>query len=176
VTNGGANRTANLIALGADVAALAVPFATGAGQAYRAGNRLVPVARQAEAMVPAGGRANVRGTRIHTQFDRLVGGGAAGRSVSPETAYIGGALQPSRRPTGSINPDAVVGSQTSPAAVFDLKTGRSGISSRQMSRYRNGLPHGTPVYELRTSGHGAPRPNTFTGFGAAGNTAYQAFK
>lgn len=43
-TNGGANRTENLVALGADVAGAAVPFATGAGLAVRAADDGVKVA------------------------------------------------------------------------------------------------------------------------------------
>jgi hypothetical protein len=58
---------------------------------------------------------------------------------------------------------------------FDLKTGASGISAGQMSRYQANLPPGTLVYELRTTGHGVPRPTTYTGIGALGNTAYQSF-
>ncbi len=142
IARGGANRTANLVALGADVAGLAVPFVTGAGQAYRAGNRLVDVARQADAAVPVGGTAATRGTAVHTEFNSLVNSGAAGRNVSGETPYVARELADGYRPTGSVNPDAVVGKPRSPAAVFDLKTGASGISAGQMSRYGAGLPTG----------------------------------
>jgi RHS repeat-associated protein len=174
--NSGANRTSNLIALGLDVGAAAVPFATGAGVTYRAGNKLTKVASQADAAVPLGGSASVRGTAVHTEFNALVAGGAAGRNVAPETAYIAGAARPQfYRPAGSVNPDAVVGNINSPAAIFDLKTGASGISPSQLSRYESGLPSGTSVFELRTTGHTALRPTTYTGIGALGNAAYQSF-
>ncbi len=110
---------------------------------------------------------------MHTEFDRRVETGVAGRNVVGERAYTDLVFQENRyRPPGSSSPDAVVGNPARPAAAFDLKTGQEGISNRQMAKYRANLPRGTPIYELRATGHNAPRPQSMSGMGAGLNTGH----
>ena len=151
-----------------------IPFATGGGVAYRAGNRLVDVANTADNLVVSGGSAATRGTKVHTQFDNLIDTGAAGRSITGETAYVNGQVIPQYRSKGSSNPDAVLGNIDNPTAAFDLKTGQSGISNSQAARYEANLPDGTPVYTVRPTGHDVPVPQSMSGFGAGLNTGYLA--
>ncbi|ATE60020.1 RHS repeat-associated core domain-containing protein [Thauera sinica] len=173
IANGGKNWAVHTGALAADVAGAVIPFVTGAGQAYRAGNKLVDVARQADNAVPAGGSAATRGTKVHGEFDTALKNGAGGKNVSGEQPYVKGEwLQDKYRPKGSSNPDAVVGNPANPAAVFDLKTGKSGISNSQMTKYERNLPEGTPVYTVTPNGHNAPRPQSLSGMGAGLNTGY----
>ncbi|MEW6416490.1 MAG: hypothetical protein AB1482_14690, partial [Pseudomonadota bacterium] len=148
------------------------PFVTGAGATYRAGNKLVDVAKQADNAVPRVGTAQTRGIKVHTEFDKLVDSGAAGRNVAGERAYLSGKMDERYRPAGSSNPDAIVGNPASPTAVFDLKTGKSGISNSQMAKYNNNLPEGTPVFTVTPNGHNAPRPQSMSGMGAGLNTGY----
>ncbi|WP_256077337.1 RHS repeat-associated core domain-containing protein [Massilia sp. YIM B04103] len=172
VTNGGRNWKTNTIALGADIAGLAVPFATGGGAAYRAGNKLTSVAKKADSMVAVGGTAQQRGVKVHSEFDKLVDAGGAGKKVTSETSYIGGAHDGRYRPKGSSNPDAVLGDVSKPTAIFDLKTGQSGMSSSQLAKYERNLPTGTPIYTVTKEGHNVPRPTTYTGIGLGGNAIY----
>jgi RHS repeat-associated protein len=62
IFNGGANRAENVFALGADAAAAAVPFATGAGVAVRAGGKVAGEAAQ------SGARAAEAGSRAAEDF------------------------------------------------------------------------------------------------------------
>lgn len=130
------------------------------------------VAKQADNAVPRVGTAQTRGTKVHTEFDTALKNGAAGRNVSPEAAYLGKKFDERYRPKGSSNPDAVVGNPREPTAVFDLKTGKSGISNSQMAKYERNLPEGTPVYTVTPNGHNAPRPQSMSGMGAGLNTGY----
>jgi len=41
-----------------------------------------------------------------------------------------------------------------------------------MAKYERNLPEGTPIYELRSTGHNAPRPQSMSGMGAGLNTGY----
>lgn len=170
VANGGQNWKLHAGALAADVAGALIPFATGGGAAYRAGNKLADVAKQADALVPAGGSAATRGSKVHGQFDNIVEGGAAGKNVVGERAYVGGNLDPRYRPKGSSNPDAILGNPSKPTAAFDLKTGKSGISNTQMTKYERNLPDETPTYMVTPNGHNVPRPQNLAGFGALTNT------
>jgi len=170
---GGANFGVHATALALDVGGAVVPFVTGAGATYRAGNKLVDVAKQADNAVPRVGTAQTRGTKVHTEFENALKGGAGGRNVSGEQPYVKGEwLQDKYRPKGSSNPDAVVGNTANPTAVFDLKTGKSGISNSQMAKYNNNLPEGTPVFTVTPNGHNAPRPQSMSGMGAGLNTGY----
>lgn len=157
-------------ALAADVAGAALPFVTGAGQAYRAGNKLVDVAQQAGNAVSAGGTAQSYGMKVHSAFDDLLGAGAGGKRLSGETSYVNQSWDGRYRPTGSSNPDAVLGNVRTPTAVYDLKTGQSGISNAQMNRYNSNLPDGTPVYMVTPSTHNVPRPGSWSGVGAGFNS------
>uniref|UniRef100_UPI00402BAC95 RHS repeat-associated core domain-containing protein n=1 Tax=Methylomonas sp. PHL2-19 TaxID=3438878 RepID=UPI00402BAC95 len=170
--NGGANWAVHTGALAADIAGAALPFATGAGQAYRAGNKLVDVAQQASNAVSAGGTAQSYGMKVHSAFDDLLAAGAGGKNLSGETSYVGGFWNGNYRPKGSSNPDAVLGKIENPTAVYDLKTGQSGISNAQMNRYNSNLPAGTPVYTVTSGGHNVPRPGSWSGGGAAFNSGY----
>ncbi len=169
---GGANFGVHATALALDVGGAVVPFVTGAGATYRAGNKLVDVAKQADNAVPRVGTAQTRGTKVHTEFDNALKNGAAGRNVSPEGAYLGKVSDERYRPRGSSNPDAIVGNVDRPTAVFDLKTGKSGISNSQMAKYERNLPEGTPVFTVTPNGHNAPRPQSMSGMGASFNTGY----
>lgn len=66
----------------------------------------------------------------------------------------------------------MVGNPEKPTVVFDLKTGKSGISNSQMAKYERNVPEGTPVYTVTPSGHNAPRPQSLSGMGAGLNTGY----
>lgn len=145
---------------------------TGAGASYRAGNKLVDVAKQADNAVPRVGTAQTRGSKVHTEFDTALKNGAAGLNVSPEGAYLGGRADERYRSRGSSNPDAIVGNVDRLTAVFDLKTGKSGISNSQMAKYKDNLPEGTPVFTVTPNGHNAPRPQSMSGMGASFNTGY----
>ena len=68
----------------------------------------------------------------------------------------------------------MLGDVDNPTAAFDLKTGKSGISSTQMDKHTDNLPDGTPVYTIRPTGHDVPRPQSMSGFGAGFNTGYLA--
>lgn len=145
---------------------------TGAGQAYRAGNKLVDVAKQADALVPVGGSAATRGTKVHGEFDTIVGSGGAGKHVSGESAYLNKSFDPRYRPKDSSNPDAVLGNIAQSSAVFDLKTGKSGVSNSQRAKYESNLPDGTQVFTVTPKGHDVPKPQSFSGMGAGFNTGY----
>jgi len=167
---GGQNLGVHATALALDVGGAVLPFVTGAGQAYRAGNTLVDVARQADNAISAGGSAATRGTKVHTEFDTALKNGAGGKNISPESAYLNRVPDERYRPRGSSNPDAVVGNIRQPTAVFDLKTGKSGISNSQMAKYNDNLPEGTPIFTVTPNGHNAPRPQSMSGMGAVLNT------
>lgn len=98
--------------------------------------------------------------------------GGAGKNVVGERAYIAGVPDPRYRPSGSSNPDAVLGNVNKPTAAYDLKTGSSGISNAQMTKYQSNLPSGTPVYTVTPNGHNVPAPQSMAGFGAGLNTGY----
>ena len=119
-----------------------------------------------------GGTAQSRGMAVHKQFDTIIDNGGAGRKITSETSYVNGAHDGRYRPRGSSNPDAVLGNVANPTAIYDLKTGVSGISNSQMSRYERNLPGGTPVYTIRLGGHDVPRPTTYSGVGAIGNAVF----
>jgi len=169
---GGANFGVHATALALDVGGALVPFVTGAGAAYRAGNKLVDVAKQADNAVPRAGTAQTRGTKVHMEFNNIVDSGAAGKNIVGERAYLDHSIDSRYRPAGSSNPDAIVGNPARPTAVFDLKTGESGISNSQMVKYKRNLPEGTPVYTVTPKGHNAPRPQSMSGMGAGLNTGY----
>jgi hypothetical protein len=128
------------------------------------------VARQADNAISAGGSAATRGTKVHTEFDTALKNGAGGKNISPESAYLNRVPDERYRPRGSSNPDAVVGNIRQPTAVFDLKTGKSGISNSQMAKYNDNLPEGTPIFTVTPNGHNAPRPQSMSGMGAVLNT------
>ncbi len=60
--------------------------------------------------------------------------------------------------------------------MYDLKTGKTGISTSQMNKYERNLPVDTPVYKVTPSGHDVPRPTTYTGIGLGGNAIYNLAK
>lgn len=74
-------------ALGLDVVGAAVPFVTGLGQAYRAADKLVEVAKIAESATIKTGQAARDGVQIHKKFDSVINAGAV-KNVSGESAYL----------------------------------------------------------------------------------------
>jgi hypothetical protein len=81
----------------------------------------------------------------------------------------------SYRPKGSSNPDAVLGSTKGPDAVFDVKTGKSGMSKAQKNKYGKNLPEGTGVYTVTPKGHNVPKPKRpAPGTGAATGAAVKS--
>lgn len=90
------------------------------------------------------------GTRVHSEFERQVL--ALGRSdLHPEVSYLHGQVV-TRGAKGSVRLDVVVGSPSSPTAIYDLKTGTQGLTPARIREIQSHLPSGfqdIPVLEVR---------------------------
>jgi hypothetical protein len=98
----------------------------------------------------AGQTPQQMGTAIHSQFASLIAQeGVTG--VSTEISYKGGRVV--RYGTaGSVRADVVEGDVNNPTAIYDLKTGNTGLTPAEVANYRANLPVGSrsiPVVEIR---------------------------
>lgn len=95
------------------------------------------------------------GTRVHQRFKQLLDEHSGSLELHPETGYVGGRLSTRNGAaweSGTTAPDAVLGPTSNPRAVFDLKTGASGIRSSWARRLRGNLPASAsdiPIIEIR---------------------------
>ena len=87
----------------------------------------------------------LRGIHVHVEFKRRVD--ALGGRYYSEVSYRDG-FEARYGQTGSVRADAIFGSLSHPKFSVDLKTGSAYVSRAAFSRYRQHLPHGTPVIQL----------------------------
>jgi len=115
------------------------------------------LARQADqtTTIPAGTNASVAGTLIHSTFARLVKG-LNRADFTPEVNYLNGRVVRGNL-GGSVRLDIVEGPLDNPIAVYDLKTGRAGLTAQRIAQIRSNLPNNgmlpngqpVPVIEVR---------------------------
>jgi RHS repeat-associated protein len=130
---------------------------TVAGRAAAVERALVGAARTAKAITPRRSIVELDsawGTRVHTTFAQFVEAlRAQGLPVWDEVVYRNGRYYPGRRrPKGSIVADVVVGDPRHPIAIYDLKTGKRGLTPARIRQIRRHLPPGyknIPIRELR---------------------------
>ena len=125
------------------------PTVGGANAAGLIGDDLAGAANRAAARVGPGS-GPVHGTHVHTAFaDELA---ALGRSdVFSEVSYLNGQVVPFGT-RGSVRLDVVVGSPSSPTAIYDLKTGSASLTTSRVNQIQSHLPAGfqdIPVLEVR---------------------------
>ena len=90
-----------------------------------------------------GGRGAVAGTRKHSLFENLVN--ALGRNnLHTEVSYLNGRVVP-RGTQGSVRLDVVEGSALNPTSVYDLKTGKAGLTPSRISQIQSHIPGGSNV-------------------------------
>ncbi len=108
--------------------------------------QLLKVAEVADNTTGAG-KATVRGTKIHSKFEKALPDGKA------EVSYKNGDVV-TRGNKGSVRADVIYGSQKNPKIAYDLKTGKSGMSNADVTKYNNNLPKGTKVKEISKGSDG----------------------
>jgi hypothetical protein len=86
----------------------------------------------------------VRGTLIHTEFERLVRALGPASGFEAEVSYLDGVVV-DRGTKGSSRADAIYGPRVQPKAAYDLKTGFWGMTNGQAKKYQDNLPEGTPI-------------------------------
>jgi RHS repeat-associated protein len=123
--------------------------AAGIGAAGAAGAELLSAeqslqgaAQRAQRTVGSEGGQPVLGTLTHSEFERQVN--ALGRSdLFTEQSYAPGMGLVRRGSPGSVRLDVVEGPDPMhPTAVYDLKTGESGLSAARIAQIRAALPDG----------------------------------
>jgi len=88
-----------------------------------------------------------RGTRIHSEFSRLVKS-ELGTNFSVEVSYLEGEVA-TYGTKGSSRADAVYGDPENPEFVIELKTGgEHNMSNREIQRYFSNKPEDTDLYYL----------------------------
>lgn len=88
----------------------------------------------------------LRGIRIHNHFAANVR--ALGPNFHAEVSYLNG--EPARYSQwGSIRADATYGPIAAPVFAVELKTAGAYVSNFERDRYRQNLPAGTPLIEMR---------------------------
>jgi YD repeat-containing protein len=106
--------------------------------------------RRAYELVPDHISQPVKGTKIHSAFERLIKSEGQGEFQS-EISYLNGVVV-KRGKKGSIRVDAVLGDPEHPLAIWDLKTGKRGLSEARKAQIREHLPLGyehIDITELR---------------------------
>ncbi len=92
----------------------------------------------------------VFGTKVHSEFKAQVD--ALGRSdLHTEVSYKNGRVVPYGT-KGSVRLDVVEGGETSPTAIYDLKTGSASLTQARIQQIKSHLPAGyqyVPVSEVR---------------------------
>jgi RHS repeat-associated protein len=142
-----------IMAVGTDGLGAAAP----AARAASVERALVGAARTAKAITPRRSLVELPsayGSRVHATFAQFVEAlRAQGLPVHSEVVYRNGRYYPGRRRIkGSIAADVVVGDPRHPIAIYDLKTGKSGLSAARIRQIRRHLPRGyrnIPIRELR---------------------------
>jgi RHS repeat-associated protein len=143
-----------VMAVGTDGLGAESAVASRAGAVDRA---LVGAARTAKALTPRRSVVELPsawGTRVHSTFAQFVDAlEAQGLPVHSEVVYRNGTYYPGRRRLkGSIAADVVVGDPRHPIAIYDLKTGKGGLTPARIRQIRRHLPRGyknIPIRELR---------------------------
>jgi hypothetical protein len=114
-------------------------------------DNLTQLADQAE---PAGNRAPnamVRGTLIHTRWEELAKQ-EYGEAADVEQSFLKGVPQ-NRNTPGSIRVDLIIKSpEGKPIGIFDLKTGKAGLTPARINQIRSNLPPDLkylPIQEIR---------------------------
>jgi len=88
----------------------------------------------------------VWGTKVHTEFSRQV----KTLGLNSEVSYKGGKWDVYGK--DSVRLDAVKGPKNAPEAVYDLKTGKRGLTKARIQQIRDNLPPGyqdIPIIEIR---------------------------
>ncbi len=88
----------------------------------------------------------VWGTKVHTEFSKDV----KAMGLNSEVSYKGG--KPDVYGKDSVRLDAVKGPKNAPEAVYDLKTGKQGLTKARIQQIRDNLPPGyqdKPIIEIR---------------------------
>jgi hypothetical protein len=93
----------------------------------------------------------VRGRLIHSEFAELIKALGPNSGFSTEVSYFDRKLS-SYGFLLSSRADVVFGPRDRPIAVYDLKTGVSGIRLKQLIGYRMNLPLGTPFGIIKPTG------------------------
>jgi len=103
-------------------------------------------ADQANQAVP--GQGTVPGTLKHTDFANRVKG-LNDPLIQPEVTYKNGQIVPYGT-KGGVRLDVVeYNSNGTIKAVYDLKTGKAGLTNSRIQQIQNHLPNNAPVYEIR---------------------------
>jgi RHS repeat-associated protein len=91
------------------------------------------------------GSGNVWGTRVHGEMANVLKQSTAAKvlNLKPEVSYKGGAVA-RYGSAGSSRADVIRGSQSRPGAVWDLKTGKAGLTQGRINQIRKELPNRKP--------------------------------
>lgn len=152
----------NAAALGLDVAGAAVPFVTGAGQAYRAAHTAHQIAKEAGRINTAGMTARVAGTAKHSEAARLTRERMPGANV--EQPFKGGEAIATRA-KGSSVPDVVVPTPGGKQPL-DYKFGQAGTSESRNAANQANVGTSRNTIGIRPD---VPPPGRVNGLGAACN-------
>jgi RHS repeat-associated protein len=154
----------NAAALGLDVAGAAVPFVTGAGQAYRAAHTAHQIAKEADRINTAGMTARAAGTAKHSEAARLTRERMPGANV--EQPFKGGEAI-ANRAKGSSVPDVVVPTPGGKQPL-DYKFGQAGTSESRNAANQANVGTSRNTIDIRPD---VPPPGRVNGIGAACNAA-----
>ncbi|NOT37294.1 MAG: hypothetical protein HOP11_07940 [Saprospiraceae bacterium] len=141
--------------VGKDIGNIIFGLATGAAASKL--TEVIKVAKYEKQLVKAAeaadkttgpGKATTRGTAVHKKFEKAVGKDKA------EVSYKGGKEAARRGQKGSVRADAIYGSKTKPKIAYDLKTGKSGVSKSDATKYKQNLPKGTKLKEISKDANG----------------------
>jgi hypothetical protein len=109
------------------------------------------IAEQADEATGAG-KATVRGTKIHTKFEKGVNN--TSKAKRAEVSYKDGKVR-KRGTEGTSRADAIYGkNQAKPQIAYDLKTGKSPINKADAAKYKKNLPPGTKLKEISKDQNG----------------------
>jgi|GEM_PF-2643549 len=108
--------------------------------------QLQGLANKANQAVP--GQGTVPGTLKHTEFANQVKG-LNNPLLQPEVTYKNGQIV-SYGTKGGVRLDVVeYNANGTIKAVYDLKTGKAGLTNSRIQEIQNNLPNNAPVYEIR---------------------------
>jgi hypothetical protein len=108
--------------------------------------QLQELANKANQAVP--GQGTVSGTLKHTEFAKQVKG-LNNSLLQPEVTYKNGQIVPYGTKGGVRLDDVEYNANGTIKAVYDLKTGKAGLTNSRIQDIQNHLPNNAPVYEIR---------------------------
>ena len=96
------------------------------------------------------GKGPVYGTKVHTEFERILNSREF-ENISTEVTYLHGSIAPNGT-AGAVRLDVVIGPRIAPLAVYDLKTGSAKLTDARVAQIRSHLPANyqyIPILEVR---------------------------